>query len=223
MSKKVRPQNIQFAVLAIDAVIFSIIDRKLHVLLGEVTIPEYAPGTLGLIGGLINPNETADDAVSRHLLKKANIGNVYFEQLYTFSSVDRDPRGRVVSVAYNVLTHKNNFQGGSVKTQWVPVHKVKKLAYDHKEILRLAVHRLQSRIGYTSIARFLLPATFTLTDLQEVYEIILDREFDKRNFRKKVLAMNFVEKTGKKTSGQAYRPADLYRFGGSSVRVIEII
>lgn len=217
-------QALRFAVVAVDAVCFRVIAGQLCALLGRVTVEPHYKNRWGLIGGLVLADENADQAVERHLRNKAGIGRIYKEQLYTFSSIGRDPRGRVISVAYLCLAPEALEQrGGAVKTRWQPVQDVPGLAYDHDEILRTAVERLRARIAYTNIAQHLLPSEFTLGDLQKTYEIILHRALDKRNFRKKVQEAKLVVATAKKVRTGASRPALLYRFSSKHPKVIEIL
>ena len=215
---------LRFAVLAIDVALFAVLDRRLCVLLIPVERPPHFVGMRGLPGGLIAPDETAEQAVARHLRDKAEVAGVYVEQLAAFSAVDRDPRGRVVSVAYLGLMPAE--QAAAVPLargqRWVPVEQAGRLAYDHDEILAAACERLRARLGYSTIARHLLPREFTLTELQQTYEAVLGRPFDKRNFRKKLQDTGIVRGTGKMRSGQPSRPAELHRFAGTGVRLIEL-
>jgi len=215
---------LRFAVLAIDVALFAVLDRRLSVLLIPVDRPPHFLNTRGLPGGLIAPEETAEQAVARHLRDKAEVSGVYVEQLATFSRVDRDPRGRVVSVAYLGLMPAE--QAAAVPLalgqRWVPVEEAKHLAYDHDDILAAACERLRARLGYSTIARHLLPREFTLTELQQTYETVCGRAFDKRNFRKKLLEAGIVRPTGRMRTGQPSRPAELHRFAGTGVRVIEL-
>lgn len=220
---KKSPQKLRFAVLATDGVVFALHEGVLFVRLIKVVVPEFA-GRWGLPGGLIHPNEVADVAMERHLKEKADLQDPYTEQLYTFSNVGRDPRGRVVSVAYLGLVRPDQMGSMETKiTKWCPVSKVSKLAYDHNEIISVAVERLRARVGYTNIMQFLLPREFTLSELQSTYETVLGRELDKRNFRKKVIELGFVKGTGHQQRGGAHRPADLYRFSEKEVKIVEVL
>ncbi len=224
MATKRSIQKLRFAVVAVDAVCFRIVAGELCVLLGRVNVEPHYKNRWGLIGGLIRAEEDADGAVERHLLEKAGVGGIYKEQLYTFSSIGRDPRGRVISVAYLCLAPESLTESaGDVETYWRPVADVSNLAYDHDEILRTALERLRSRIGYTNIAQHLLQKEFTLTDLQVTYEIVLHKKLDKRNFRKKVLETKLVAATNKKERKGASRPALLHRFSSSRITNIEIL
>jgi 8-oxo-dGTP diphosphatase len=215
---------LRFAILAIDVALFAVLDRRLCVLLIPVDRPPHFVNRRGLPGGLIAPEETAEQAVARHLHDKAKVSDAYVEQLATFSGVDRDPRGRVVSVAYLGLMPPEQAAALplALGQRWVAVEQAKQLAYDHDEILAAACERLRARLGYSTVARHLLPREFTLTELQQTYETVLGRAFDKRNFRKKLLETGIVRPTGKMRTGQPSRPAELHRFAGTGVRVIEL-
>lgn len=224
MTKKIHKHNLRFAVLATDCSVFAIRNGVLHVLLVKVSIPDFA-GKWGLPGGLIHPDEVADESVRRHLKDKVGLYGTYLEQLYTFSKINRDPRGRVVSVAYIGLARSVKMRSfdGADNTCWLPIDAVPKLAYDHNEILAVAIERLRARIEYTNIIQFLLPKKFTFSELQLSYETVLGRTLDKRNFRKKITELKLVERTGQQRRGDAHRPADLYRSSCPSVRIVEVL
>ncbi|MFA6194059.1 MAG: NUDIX domain-containing protein [Parcubacteria group bacterium] len=223
-------KNIQkkykFAVIAVDVAIFTIKEGKLQVLLIKMKKEPYkrhwaAPG--GLIGG----NESLKKAAQRVLREKAGVKDVYLEQLYAFGDPDRDPFGRVVSIAYFALIPSLDIALKTTKeyddVSWFPMKSLPPLAYDHREIIKKALKRLQSQIANSNIAYSLLPQKFTLTDLQKTYEIILGRKLDKRNFRKKILSLEIVRKTRKRQSGAANRPAELYEFSSRQSQKAEII
>lgn len=219
------PHTLHFAVLATDAVAFRLHAGQLEVLLIPVTNPAFK-GKEGLPGGLINPKETAEQATIRHLTDKGGLSGPYIEQLYTFSDVDRDPRGRVVSVAHLALFVPDEAElqsGAGQGVRWCPVTSVPKLAYDHNHILSVALERLRARVEYTTVIRHLLPKEFTLSDLQSAYESVLGHDLDKRNFRKKILALALVAETGRTRISGASRPAGLYHFAHKGVRTIEIL
>jgi len=217
------PRNLRFAILAVDAAVVTIMDRVPHVLL----IPVHRPSCVGyaLPGGLIRPDETAEQAVARHLLEKCNLKDLYCEQLATFSAVDRDPSGRVVSVAYLVLMPGSRARQHRLPDglSWRAAAKVGKLAYDHNEVITAALERLRTKLQSTTIARHLLAPDFTLGELQSVYEGALGRALDKRNFRKKLIASGVVRATGKIQRSTPGRPSGLYRFAGTKVDVIGIL
>ncbi len=214
------------AILATDIVIFTIHDGQLKVLLIKMTRAPYT-GKWAIPGGLIAPDESADQAALRHLQAKTNVKDIYLEQLYTFGRIDRDPRGRVVSVAYFALIPSINVH---LKTtadyagiDWFPVKKLPPLAYDHSEIIACAIERLKSKLAYSTISYGLLPKEFTLSELQSVYEVILARTLDKRNFRKKILSLGLIRPTGKKRRGPANRPAELFIFKKRIPEFVDIL
>ncbi len=210
--------------LAVDVVIFTIKNGKLHTLLIQMKKQPYH-GWWAFPGGLIKKTETLDQATKRELKEKTGVANVYLEQLYTFSNVKRDPRGRVVSCAYFALIplEPKNLHTTSkyLGVKFWPVSNLPKLAYDHTRIARYALARLRSKLEYSNIAWSLLPREFTLTELQHVYEIVLGRKLDKRNFRKRTEQLDFIFYTGHKRSGGAHRPAKLYKFRSTKFVMIE--
>ncbi len=226
MSKKAtKPGHIKFAVLATDVVCFRIINDELNVLLGAVNSAPYFINCWGVIGGLLKPEEEARQAAERLLREKAGIDSVYMEQLYTFSKVDRDPVGRVVSVAYLALAGdaSQDISKASIETKWVSVKKIPTLAYDNKDAVEMALKRLQAKFEYTNIAQHLLPKEFTLSDLQKVYEIVLGKGIDKRNFRKKILLSGILKNTDKTRKEGVMRPAALYIFKSTKTEVVQVI
>lgn len=215
---KQAPAQFRFAAMAVDATIFSVVDGKLAVLLQPVASDSAYNGMEAFLGGLIRPSENAKEAVLRVTKEKGGITPEHIEQLYTFSDINRDKRNRVVSVAYLAFVRPNIAAAYNHEAaHFVPVKQVSKLAYDHNDILNLALRRLRSKVTYTNIVQYLLPRHFTLSQLQNMYELILDEELDKRNFRKKVTALNLVEDTGQKQEGVQNRPATLYRFTSSAL------
>lgn len=205
----------KFVVIAVDAAIFTIDTGKLRVLLIKMKKAPFA-GCWALPGGLIKPDESIDDAVRRHLHDKTGLKNVYLAQLSAFGKVDRDPFGRVVSVAYSALIPlvdiklKTTEEYGDIR--WFKVKKLPKLAYDHKEMITYAIKQLKQELPYTSIVSNLMPIEFSLRELQKTSEIILNKKLDKRNFIKKILALGIVQRAGKKRYGELNRPAELYKF-----------
>jgi 8-oxo-dGTP diphosphatase len=229
MSAREHTEPLRFAILAADTVVFTIRNGELLVRLIRINRPPFFIDTKGLPGGLIDPKEDAQEAAQRHVETKADISakKLYTEQLYTFSRVDRDPRGRVVAVAYLALIPwedlSDDEQQDTEESWWCPVKKARTLAYDHAEMLALAYKRLQSRITYTTVISNLMPSLFTLTELEAAYESILGTDIDKRNFRKKILKLDIVTPAvGKRTAGR-FRPAQLYHFASSTVKEIETI
>jgi len=221
-----KKQPISVAAVAVDIAVLTIKDGQLNVLLIKANNSPF-PEKWVIPGGLVKPNESIGDAVKRHLLAKTGLKNVYSEQLYTFGKVDRDPRGRVVSVAHFVLIPYGAFEPKTSEAyadiQWFPILKIPKLGYDHNEITETAFERLKAKLEYTNIVYSLMPKEFTLGDLQKTYEIILGKNLDKRNFRKKILQTKLLKKISKKTLGEAHRPAQLYSFAKRSPQFIEVI
>jgi 8-oxo-dGTP diphosphatase len=205
----------KYAVIATDVAIFTVENGRLKVLLMKMKKRPYL-GFWALPGGLIKLNESPQDAAKRHLYDKSGVRGVYLEQLYTFGKVNRDPFGRVVSVAYMALVPYADIVGkvarGGIDTKLFSVESLPKLAYDHREMIKYAADRLKSKLEYTNVVYSLLPKEFTLGELQKIYEIILWRKLDKRNFRKKLLALKMVKKLRKRKVGQANRPAELFGF-----------
>lgn len=213
------------AVIATDVVIFTIEEGELKVLLIKMKKSPYQKHW-AVPGGLVRGDEALDDSARRHLADKTGLRNLYLEQLAAFGEPKRDPFGRVVSVAYFALIPvgtrelKTTEEYGGVA--WFPIKRLPPLAYDHKAIVGEALARLKAKLEYTNIVYGLMPSEFTLTELQRVYEIILDRSLDKRNFRKKILELKVIVSAKGKRAG-AYRPAQLYRFKEHKPVFVEVL
>lgn len=199
----------------VDNVIFGFEDGTLQVLLIKRNI-EPAYGKWALPGNFVEPNEALDDACGRVLEQLTGVQDVYLEQVKTFGKVDRHPFGRVITVAYYSLVKSSNFEltpaSIAVKAKWLPVKEIGQLAFDHNEILTACLERLKLRVRARPVGFELLPRKFTLTELQTLYEAILDTELDKRNFRKKILSMDLLEDLNELQENVAHRPAKLYQF-----------
>jgi 8-oxo-dGTP diphosphatase len=201
--------------LTVDIVVFALDEEDLQVMLVERDLKPFA-GQWALPGGFVRVDESLEDAARRELEEETGLKNIFLEQLYTFGDQNRDPRERVVTVAYYALV---NFEGHDVHAStdarnaaWFAVNDLPKLAFDHEKILKTAHERLKAKVRYQPIGFELLPEKFTLRQLQHLYEVILDRELDKRNFRKKVLGMEIVKETNEIEKDVAHRAARLYRF-----------
>jgi 8-oxo-dGTP diphosphatase len=201
--------------LTVDVVVFALDEEDLQVMLVERDLKPFA-GQWALPGGFVRVDESLEDAARRELEEETGLKNIFLEQLYTFGDLNRDPRERVVTVAYYALV---NFEGHDVHAStdarnaaWFAVNDLPKLAFDHEKILKTAHERLRGKVRYQPIGFELLPEKFTLRQLQHLYEVILDRELDKRNFRKKVLGMEIVKETNEIEKDVAHRAARLYRF-----------
>ncbi len=212
-----------FAVLASDAAIFTVDGADLKILVTKAKSVSFA-GTPALPGGLVGFTETADAATRRILKTALSVDPAYIEQLYAFDDPKRDPVGRVVSVAFLGLIPWNKARL-SVKGdgRWESVKNLPKLAYDHDLIVKTAVKRLEGKLTYTNIVFGLIPEEFTLTELQVIYEAILARELDKRNFRKKIRALEILKKLNKKRKGEANRPAQIYEFKNRVLNTVDIL
>jgi len=210
-------RNYPRPLVTVDIVLFTIMENDLKVLLIRRRNDPFK-NLWALPGGFVELHESLEDAAQRELQEETGITDVYLEQLYTFGDPDRDPRGRVISVAHFALTDwsKQNIIASSdaSETRWHSAYHPPKLAFDHKDILKKAIERLRSKVSYTTIGFELLPEKFTLTELQHVYEVILQRPVDKRNFRKQVLAQGMVQELDELRGDGAHRPARLYRFKG---------
>lgn len=205
--------------LTVDCVVFATYDEGLRVLLIRRGEPPFA-GDWALPGGFVRLDETTEKAARRELEEETGLKSAYLEQLYTFSRVDRDPRERVVSVAYYALVKPSALSAGSdaSSAEWVDVARLPPLAFDHDEILATALARLRAKIRYQPIGFELLPQKFTLGQLQRLYETILGRELDKRNFRRSFLRMGVLQELDEMEAGVAHRPSKLYRFDRAAYR-----
>jgi 8-oxo-dGTP diphosphatase len=207
----------QFArpALTADIVVFALDRDDLQVMLIQRDLEPFA-GQWALPGGFVRVDETLDEAATRELQEETGLTDIFLEQLYTFGIVDRDPRERVVTVAYyalvNLAGHSVHASSDARNAAWFPVNELPQLAFDHKQILDVALQRLRGKVRYQPIGFELLPEKFTLRQLQHLYEIILDRPLDKRNFRKKVHGMEILKDTGEIEKDVAHRAAQLFRF-----------
>ena len=201
--------------ITVDLVIFTVNKNKLKVLLAKRAEAPFS-GYWSLPGGFLLAGESLEDAAFRVLKEKTGVKNVYLEQLYTFGKPDRDPRARVITVAYFALIPWENLDQPEservANLTWSAVEQLPRLAFDHKEIVNYAVQRLRSKASYSNIVYGLMPEHFRLSELQTMYEIIIDDKLDKRNFRKRMLATGLLQETGKKDLLGAHRPAMLYQF-----------
>ena len=197
-----------------DIVIFTIRQDELKVLLIKRALPPYQ-GEWALPGGFINLDESLEEGARRELEEETGVSGVFLEQLYTFGQPDRDPRERVITVAYYALIPSDKIEIRAATdaegVSWFGMQEVPELAFDHQKILDAAHERLVAKLDYSTIAFQFMPKVFTLTELQQVYELILRNPVDKRNFRKRILGLNQITETGKERKTGAHRPAKLYR------------
>ncbi|MBN8249551.1 MAG: NUDIX hydrolase [Verrucomicrobia bacterium] len=201
--------------LTVDCVVFGLDEGDLKVLLIQRDLEPFA-GRWALPGGFVRGEESLEEAARRELAEETGLREIFLEQLYTFGSPDRDPRERVVSVAYYALValagHRPQAATDARQAAWFSVDDAPDLAFDHDHILATALGRLRGKVRYEPIGFELLPSRFTLGQLQHLYEVVLKEVFDKRNFRKKILGMGLLVDTGEIQKDVAHRAARLYRF-----------
>jgi 8-oxo-dGTP diphosphatase len=207
--------------VTVDGVVFGYDDADLKVLLIQ---RQQAPhkAKWALPGGFVGIDEALEDAARRELEEETGIAELYLEQLYTFGNPKRDPRERVISVAYYALVtladHAVRAASDAKNVAWFPLAKLPPLAFDHDEIIAVALRRLRGKIRYEPIGFELLPEKFPLSELQRLYETILQQPLDKRNFRKKILGMGLLRDTAEVQREVAHRAARLYRFDQAAYR-----
>jgi len=201
--------------LAVDAVVFGYKSNNLYILLVKQRFGANKDKWV-LPGGFVLDLESLDEAVERELREEAGVSVNYLEQLYTFGCVNRDKRGRVVSVAYFGLVDPNKFDlqadTDASDVQWFLLSELPPVGYDHQDIISLAEKRLSAKLHYQPIGFDLLPKEFPFSDLEHLYKTILGKEIDRRNFRKKMLSFGILEETDKVRKIGAGRPAKLFSF-----------
>lgn len=203
------------AALTVDNVVFGFDNRILKVLLIRRGIEPFQ-GCWALPGGFVHVDETLEQAAQRELTEETGLKRIYLEQLHSFSRIDRDPRERVISVAFVALVRRTDHlpcaNTDADDAQWFATNELPELAFDHAEIFQKAMERMREKIHRQPIGFELLPSKFTLTQLQMLYEAVIGRELDKRNFRKKLLTFDFLIPLESFNTEESRRPARLYRF-----------
>jgi 8-oxo-dGTP diphosphatase len=212
--------------VAVDCVIFGLdLDEEaLRVMLIERDLKPFR-GMWAIPGGFVRKGESLEGAARRELKEETGIKAVFLEQLYTFGDPGRDPRGWVVSVAYYALVSPDKHlilaSTDARRARWFPVNRLPRLAFDHARILETALNRVRGKLTYAPIGFELLPEKFTIKQLQKVYEIVLGRRIDNRNFRKKIFGMDLLRELGEIQRGVAHRAARLYKFDVRKYRQLE--
>lgn len=196
-----------------DCVIFGFDGAELNVLLVKRGIEPYK-GKWAMPGGFLKPDEPAHECARRELREETGLEQAYMEQFHTYSTPDRDPRERVITIAYLALVKIQDVHGGddAADARWFPVSRVPQLAFDHDVILRDALSRLRERIHFHPIGYDLLPEKFTVRELQTLYEGILDIRFDRRNFAKKMFHLELLDEIDDTAKPPTKREAKLYTF-----------
>lgn len=209
--------------VTVDCAVFGFDESDLKVLLVQRALPPFE-GHWALPGGFVGIDESINDAARRELEEETSLSTRFLEQLYTFGAVDRDPRERIISVAYYALVrledHNIKAASDARNAAWFSVSDLPKLAFDHDQILQTAHKRLQAKVRYQPIGFELLPPLFTMSQLQTLYEAILDRSLDRRNFRKKILKLGVVVETDKIEVDVSHRAARLFRFDAKAYEAL---
>ena len=202
-----------------DCVIFGFDGTKMRVLLIERGIEPYK-GRWAFPGGFLNMEESADVGALRELREETGLKGAYIKQLYTFSDPKRDPRERVITIAYYALVRLQEVKGGddAAKAEWFALSEVPALAFDHDLILRMALQELRKQIHFEPIGFELLPEKFTMSQLQTLYEAILEVHFDRRNFANKMLKLGILEETGDRPKDAARTVPVQYRFNADNYK-----
>ncbi len=200
--------------VTVDITVFTVRNDELNILLIKRAEPPFQGGW-AIPGGFVMEDEDLEEAAARELVEETGVCDVYLEQLYSFGAPGRDPRGHTVTVAYSALIPSDNLEltasTDAEDAAWFAIDKLPELAFDHDEILEVALDRLVAKLEYSTLAFQLMPEAFTLTELQHVYELIERKEIDKRNFRKRILALNAIKPTGEEKREGPHRPAKLFR------------
>ncbi|MXV16215.1 NUDIX hydrolase [Hufsiella ginkgonis] len=205
------------SIFTVDCVVFGFDEGELKVLLIERNEEDYT-GWWALPGYYVQQDEGLDPAAERILYELTGLRDIYMEQFYAFGDVDRHPQGRVITVAYFAMIRLNPLKelkpviNYARKAFWHPINDLPKLAFDHTQIFEKSLEKIRRKISYQPIAFELLPEKFTLTQLQHLYELILNKKLDKRNFRKKMLNYGILKELDEKQRGVSYRAATLYKF-----------
>lgn len=198
--------------VAVILVILTVVDEGLRVLLIHRSGEPFL-GWWALPGGLLRPGESMADAAARKLVGETGVEDVYLEQLYTFDSLEEGTDS--VAAAYFALVDSDRVRLRDElawRPEWYAIEALPDLAFDNQKVVEYAIQRLQNKLEYTNVAYSLMPMSFTLSELQSVYESIFGRSFDKRNFRRRMLSLGIIRPTGQTAARGAHRPAELFEF-----------
>ena len=214
-------QNIK---VAVDAVVFGYYNNKLKILLIQQKFGSSA-NKWALPGGFVKDNETLEHAVIRELYEETGVKTNYLEQLYTFGEINRDERARIITIAYIALINPKNYSlkadTDAKDAKWFDVKNIPSLAFDHKDIITIGLERLKAKINYQPIGFELLNSKFPFSDLENLYQTILDKKIDRRNFRKKLLSFGILQETNEIQKKESGRPAKLFKFNKQKYREIQ--
>ncbi|MCF0190350.1 MAG: NUDIX hydrolase [Marinilabiliaceae bacterium] len=198
-----------------DCVLFGFDGRELNILLIERGFDPFK-GSWALPGGFLNMDETAEQGAKRELMEETSVTDVFLEQFHTFTDVDRDPRERVITIAFYALVRKSDFKviagDDAARAEWFKIHELPPLAFDHQEVIKMAQERLQEKIAMKPIAFRLLDEKFKMSELQRLYEVINEKSYERRNFAKKMIATGLLADRGPNTVPEQNRAATLYSF-----------
>lgn len=211
--------------VTVDLVVFSIHEKKLKVLLIKRGMKPFKD-KWAFPGGFVKVDESIESAAKRELVEETGVSDIYLEQLYTWGDVKRDPRGRVISVSYFALINSDDVElkasTDALDVKWFEPASMPGLAFDHKKILEYAMKRLKWKFEYTPVVFSLLPNKFTIGQVQKIYEAVFEKEFDKRNFYKKIASLNILKEVGIQRDTPS-RPAKLYSLRKNVPDILSIV
>jgi len=211
--------------VTVDIVIYTIQDNDLKVLLVKRGIEPFKD-KWAIPGGFVKINESLEEAAKRELKEETGVADVYLEQLYSFGDPKRDPRGRVITIAYMALINSEKIKLKAatdvLEVQWFSIKKIPPLAFDHRNILDYSLKRLKWKFEYTTVAFSLLSKKFAISEIQKIYEIVFNQQFDKRNFSKKILSLNILKEEEIKKD-VSHRPPMLYSLKKDIGEIVEIL
>ena len=224
MEHRANYQNAPQHLVAVDSIVFGFDNDELKILLVRRPV-EPQKGAWSLMGGFVQENEDVDESAKNVLRKLTGLSNVYLEQLYSFGNVNRDEGARVISVAYYALIKINDYDKEVVKTngaEWFKASEHPSLVFDHNTMIKTAIDKIMRKCRTQPIGFELLPEKFTIPQLQSLYEAILMKKLDKRNFRKKILSLNLLDKLEEKNKENSKKGAYYYQFNKSKYETLSL-